>query len=135
MQWQMISIQQMEVCLVVVIITTIIPTFKHECSASGCSLTGLQYSSHLTLGCDLVDSDGSLRKTLWTINLPFAFFCFLCQEMLQVFRDCLYKDYLAFLFSEGAGIASACNSKEKAFSCAFLCLSGTFLQISTLHSK
>lgn len=74
MQWQMISIQQMEVCLVVVIITTIIPTFKHECSASGCSLTGLQFSSHLTLGCDLVDSDGSLRKTLWTINLPFAFF-------------------------------------------------------------
>lgn len=70
----MISIQQMEVYLVVVIITTIIPTFKHECSASGCSLTGLQYSSHLTFGCDLVDSDGSLRKTLWTINLPFAFF-------------------------------------------------------------
>lgn len=33
----------------------------------------------------------------------------------------------SILFSEGAGIASVCNSKEKAFSCAFLCWSGTFL--------
>lgn len=30
----------------------------------------------------------------------------------------LYRDYLAFLFSEGAGIASVCDSQEKA-----LCLS------------